>query len=288
VNAQENYQLLIYALGIRERMKSILKGDEEFLIGIVQPCLGNFGHWTVDISDLNAYAVEIERKISEVKDGKIKFAPSDDACRFCDAKAWRDSEDGELRTCPALAENGRRAAREAFGISDEAIPREQVETATSEEPLTLDQALALARVVEPWIKAIKGEAFAKMMDGGEVADQKLVRGRGSRTIPEEKRREVVDLLTGWGFDETQIYTDPVLRSPAQIEAQVKVPRTATKAEKEIAKERKAALGELVEKKPGNLLMVPVSDSRKGVERSDLARRDFAEFITTNPDEETDK
>ena len=134
----------------------------------------------------------------------------------------------------------------------------------------------MAPLLRQLAKAWENTAAAKVLNGEEVPGFKAVEGRKGNRFWED-RRGAVDTMTGWGLDEKDIYTDPVLISPAQAEK--KASASAKGGPKALAGERKGELAEFwSEGAPGPPTIVPEDDQRPGINREELAKRDFAEFI----------
>ena len=269
VDPRENEQLIIYACGVAERLAPVYD-FEKVKLTIVQPAVDNYSSWEIPLKELEEHGARILARVEEIKSGVAEFDASDpEACRWCDAKSWADPKTGEYRTCPALQDAAQEAARQDFGsLTPFSNPQ-----STTGGPLTLPEMLRLAAAAETWCKQVRADARQKLLEGEQVEGYKLVAGRGSRDW--SNRRGAVDTLTGWGFGETDIYTEPEMKSPAQMEKLVKGKGSGAK---------KKELKEFIEKKPGKPTIVSDSDKRPAISSDEMAKRDFAEYLEEGGDE----
>ena len=272
VESKDNTQLAIYWEGVRRKLVDSGIYDDVFetaRLTIVQPALDNpVDSWTTDAVEVSALAEGVVYVVQEVLEGKVEFRPSPEACKFCRAKP----------ICPALSDMVERAAVDDFSDHlKEARPELDLE-----EEMTWSDRLKLVPFLREWCKAVESAAAGKVLRGEEVEGFKAVEGRkGNRSW--KSMKAAVKLLTSWGFDETEIYTDPSLRSPNQIETLLK---ELMKDKEEIASMKKELADVWVEGKPGPPTIVPESDRRKAIDKGDLARRDFSDYITgTEPAED---
>lgn len=248
-----NWQLTIYAAAVARKLAAVVDPDEVVLT-IVQPALDSFNSWTLSRKALERRARQVEATVERVVSGEVEFAPSEEACRFCSARP----------ICPAHHEMTRRAARDDFaGLGAPEVPEEASVPSWGER-------LRLVPYLREWCKAVEAEARARLLEGEEVDGFKTVEGRrGNRTWgdPKAARR----LLESWGLDETELYTEPVMISPAQAEKAVKA-RTPDRGE--FAARKKELDGTIQEGAPGAPTVVPEEDSRPALDRGGMARRDF--------------
>lgn len=259
VRAEENPQLSIYWLAVHDALK--LAGPfEEAWLTVVQPAIDNFDTWKTTPEKLLALGDEVLDVVDAVMSGEVEFKPSDDGCKFCDARP----------VCPAL-EN---AAERALADFAEVIG-EDPGFAGPVADMSWSERLDLVEQLARYVKAVTETGKAMVLRGDDVPGWKAVAGRrGNRSW--DDMRGAVDLLTSWDFDERDIYTDPAMRSPAQIEKLVK---EKAGADKKLAKERIAELADHVKLgEEGAPTVVRGDDKREAIDRDDLARRDFAGII----------
>lgn len=275
VEAEDNSQLAIYALSFVEDLMA--DGMFDFGpatiidIGIVQPrhhAGAEIRTWVLTLSDLRHFCREVDYAAIQIRTGRgLKFEPSEDACRWCDAKAF----------CEARAKH----LTEAFDTTDRSgidfismmpdldkaeskLPVEErislrteraggvVDTTDDKTLLAIWQATkglkAFLDDVDEYIndRALSGDNF-----NGEV---KLVAGReGNRAWANEEEADT--FLRGQKLKESERY-DFKLKGPAKIEVllkeQLKKTRTANR------------FAELVSRSSGRPVAVPASDKRPAI------------------------
>lgn len=87
VSAEENYQLMIYGLGILETAEFLFDEIETVELTIIQPRINNFSTWEIEVSELKKWGQDVFiPKAEEALSGDGSFAPGEDTCRFCKAK----------------------------------------------------------------------------------------------------------------------------------------------------------------------------------------------------------
>jgi hypothetical protein len=116
-------------------------------------------------------------------------------------------------------------------------------------------------MVSLWLKRVKDQALATLMDGGEIPGYKVVAGRGSRAWKDEL--EVAAVLFGKGVAKED-YTKTELLSVAAME-------------KSIGKKKVAELLDgLIETRTGAPTVAPETDKRPRYDRRAEALKDFEE------------
>lgn len=182
VFAEENEQLMLYALGVLNDY-DYLYDFQSFTLHIVQPRLDHIDTWTVSRADLEdfaediAWAVEtIQKYIGGTGVEDLPLNPSEKACRWCKVKA----------TCPALA---REVAHTVATVDDFA----QVEEAwVPKVPDLLTDAMAKVGLIEDWCRAVRAEVERRLVSGEPVLGWKLVQGRrGARAWTNEAEAETL-------------------------------------------------------------------------------------------------
>jgi hypothetical protein len=91
--------------------------------------------------------------------------------------------------------------------------------ATNDYGAYLSRAMHLAVLAETWAGEIRKQAHVYLDDGGVIPEWKLVPKRGMRKWADEA--ETPRALTVLGAGEVDIYTEPELRSVAQVEKALK-------------------------------------------------------------------
>ena len=230
VDAKDNSQLMLYALGVYN-MFSVIYGIKTIHLSIVQPRLGHFDTHTINIDELLAFGERIKPIALEAFNGSDKLAVGDH-CGFCKAKS----------KCRARAEAMFKPVEEHI-LSKEVDPYE-IKLLSSRE--MGDLLMKLDGVVD-WIKSLESEALAEALAGNTVTGYKLVEGRSVRKITDEAL--AVSKLVSAGYEEPLLYERKLL--------------SMTNLEKLVGKKDFASiLDGVIEKPPGKPTLVKASDKRK--------------------------
>ena len=249
VSAEENLQMILYALGAYEACR-IFYSIGTVKLSIVQPRIDNISEWEIPLSVLVAYGEMISDKAALAYKGEGAFAPSEENCRFCRARAQ----------CRARAEEN---VRLAF-FTDKKPP-----LITNEE---VGDYLEKGEDVAKWLKDLKEYALKECLAGKEVPGWKAVEGRGSREWT-DMDKAFAD-LTEHGIDEAILW-ERTLLTLAQVE------KTVGK------KEFQTLVGKYVVKNPGKPALAKESDKRPAVTNKVSAAEAFGgpeEGKEKNPDE----
>lgn len=229
VDAKDNSQLMLYALGVYN-MFSVIYDIKTIHLSIVQPRLGHFDTHTIGIDELLAFGERIKPIALEAFNDSDKLAVGDH-CGFCKAKS----------KCRARAESMFKPVKENVLP---VIDKKPGELLTSQE---IGELLIKLDGVVDWIKSLEAEGLAEALAGNEVTGFKLVEGRSVRKITDES--EAVSKLVAAGFEEPLLYERRLL-SMTKLEAIVGKKDFAT------------ILGGVIEKPPGKPTLVKASDKRK--------------------------
>lgn len=183
VSAEENPQMMLYALGAL-RKYAMLYHIDEVRMAIVQPRLGEASEWALPAGELGERANQIRPTALQAFDGKGDFAAGD-WCRFCRAKA----------TCRARGEQHGAvvSALEAFGMSKPPL-------ITNEE---LGDILRRAAPIAAWVADLQDCALAALLRGEPVPGWKAVEGRSNRKFSDVEA--AFSALVKAGYDEAMLY-----------------------------------------------------------------------------------
>lgn len=242
VEVKRNKQLMYYALGAVMTLKLPVNTVE---IHIVQPrCPHPDGPVRKEIMsaiDLLDFRSDLAMSAAATtKDGAPLKAGNH--CRFCPAAG----------ICPENAKKAHEAAALVF---------ENVAPVTPENPKGIDyaklgEALRLVPIVKAWAAAVDELAYAEAESGKTIPGYKLVEKR-----PTRQWKDIADAeqqLKKLGLGETQMYPEPVLKSPAQIE-------------KVLGKKQFGKIeSDLVEKKSSGHALAPDTDKRPAVTKQSAA------------------
>ena len=237
VDVKNNEQLRAYALGAAKRHHN--RGVMSVTTVIVQPRCphpdGPVRSETIDALDLVEFRIDLEGKAraTEAPDAPLVVG---DHCKFCPAKA----------ICPAL-----RAAVDA-DAENEFAP---VGGMSADE---MAEVLRRANIIKIWLKAVEERANDMAKAGNPPTGFKLVASRATRRWREED--EAKARLTDLGMTFDDIFTEPKMKSPAQVE-------------KLLGRKRYPEIAGLIVARSSSTILVPVEDPRPPV-RAD-AEDDFA-------------
>jgi hypothetical protein len=264
VDAEENEQLMLYALGAINEFGML--GDFERVVMVIhQPRLGHVSEWSCTVAELQDFAFRARAaaaKVIEIVDTEIvgteDLAPGEKQCRFCKAKA----------TCPALARQVEQTVGADF--EDIEVTKTRVtlfkEDAAFIKPTVIADYLVQVDLIESWCKAVRAEAERRLLDGDDVPGFKLVEGRrGARKWTNESDAEAA--LKSMRIKHDQMY-DYSLISPTTAE---KLAKSDVLGERQWAR-----LQHLITQAKGSPSVAPVSDKRPALQITPV-EDDFADL-----------
>ena len=231
VYAENNYQLMIYGLGVLEEYE-MLYDIKIIRLTIYQPRLQNVSYWIISADKLKKWGNEVLRpKAALALKGEGDFAAGD-WCRFCKAK----------NQCRARGEEMLKLAQLEFKAA----------------PLLTDdeicEVLSKADELSKWAADIYAFAQDEAINNGKMWNgYKLIRGKTNRKYTDEDN--VIKAAN------EACYNDIFKKSLIGI----------TEMEKLMGKKKfNDILGGLVYKPDGKLTLVPESDKREAVSVSTAA------------------
>lgn len=242
VSAEENPQMMLYALGAYESCK-ILYPITHIHLGIVQPRLPDgISDWECSLEDLLKFGEFVQERAALASAGLGEFAPEEKTCRFCRAK----------KQCRARSDYN---VKQAFNLGE--LPP----LITNEEA---GQRLLAMRDVAAYQKDLQEWALAECLAGKEVPGWKAVEGRRSRDWTDMDA--AFEKLTKNGIVEEALLWE-------------KKPLTLAQVEKTIGKKDfTESVGEYVIQKPGKPALVESSDKRIAITNKVTAQEAFKEEI----------
>lgn len=240
VEVRENSQLFTYAAGAGHRYSN--RPVRGITLWVIQPRAphpdGPIRSWDADLIELMEFESHLRERALATEADDAPLNPGE-WCRFCPA----------LPTCPAARE--RSAAAALLEFAEEGYSVDQM------TPEQMAGVLHDADYILNWVKAVQQHAHDEAVAGRIVPGFKLVAKRASRKWKDEAT-VMIELETVLGND---IYTEPKLRSPAQIE-------------KLVGKASFRGIEEAhVDKVSSGTNLVPFSDPRPAVKTEGL--EDFA-------------
>lgn len=264
VDAEENEQLMLYALGTLSEFD--LVGDFKRVVMVIhQPRLQHVSEWSCSVDELMAFAGRAKTAAAKCIDiintqivGIEDLAPGEKQCRFCKAKA----------TCPALARQVEQTVGADF--EDIEITKTRVtlfkEDAAFIKPTVIASHLEAVDLIESWCKAVRAEAERRLLDGQDVPGFKLVEGRrGARKWTNEAEAEAT--LKSMRVKHDQMY-DYSLISPTTAEKLAK--------SQDLGPRQWAALQSFITQADGKPSVAPASDKRPAIQLTPV-EDDFADI-----------
>jgi hypothetical protein len=170
VDANDNKQLLTYALGAMRQLKA--PDTIECTMHIYQPRVGH-SKWTVSGNYLNLHGRRLVEAAELALSGDAPTSPSPDACRYCKAKT----------ICPSMREKVQEAARSDFKPD------------TTVTPEMLDD----AALVTAWADAVQAAAKEQLANGKSIQGWTMRVGRKTKFWKDEKlvQEAFKDMLIAW-------------------------------------------------------------------------------------------
>lgn len=239
VSAEENKQLMLYASGAARRYHN--RGVQTLTLHIVQPraagqAIKTYDFDVLDLLDFEA-AVAAAAKLTEQDGAPTKAG---DWCRFCPA----------LAICPTAREASLSAVAEDFGDLGDITLTPPAELTPERLTAALDEADRLLT----YIKAVQQYAHDEACRGNPPKGWKLVNKRAVRRW-RDSDEALAALLAKPGVVKDELFTEPKLKSPAQLE------KLFPGKNKD---ERQAAMADLVVKSSSGVNLAPESDPRPAV------------------------
>lgn len=241
VAPDHNPQVMLYGAGAARRYGGLpING---ITLQIVQPRAAGspIKDWQTDVLTLLEFEDEIREAAARTA---LADAPlhAGDHCRFCKAAP----------TCPALRELSMTAALVDFN-EDLVIRVPDVKDLSLEE---VGLVLSAAEMIGNWVKAVQAYAHAEATNGRMPPGFKLVPKRAIRRWKDED--ELFDrlLLDFPDLGKDDLYAEPKLKSPAQLE-------------KLVGRKNFETLDNLVVKESSGTNLVPEGDARASVKTTGL-------------------
>ena len=241
VSAEENPQMMLYALGARD-MYGILYHFDEFHLHIIQPRIDNVSEWTCTEEELLEFGSYVKERSALAIDGAGEFCPGESQCRFCRARS----------RCAARAEhNVKLAFSPDLGKKQPLISNGQ-----------MGEYLRLGAGVAKWLAELKDCALAECLAGNEVPGWKAVEGRSTR--------EWTDMDAAFEvLEKSGVAPEEMLWE--------RKPLTLAQVEKMVGKrDFQDAVGSYVAVRRGKPALVQEADSREAITNKITAEEAFKE------------
>lgn len=236
VNAVDNTQLKIYALGVLEEYAHVY-GIETVVVGIYQPRMDNISEWEVSVEDLYAWRDSVLRPKAQLAFAGMGELVAGDHCKFCPLKA----------TCVQHAAFQMEIAKHDFEVPAKLTPEAIAEILTKVGPF------------KSWLSELEDYAQQEALKGNFPPGFKLVEGRSNRVISNETG--LVKKLVSMGLKKKDMYVTSLL--------------ALGKLENLVGKQAfNESCKEFVTKPKGAPTLVPVSDKRPAIGSAEDAKADF--------------
>jgi hypothetical protein len=247
VSAEENPQLMLYALGALKLYKPIF-GDaiKNVEIFIDQPRLNSYDGWVCEVDKLLAWGESV-KPIAEKAFMGIGEYRAGDWCQFCRANG----------ICKAQAATQTSAFDDFANLSDGTLKNPALLT-----PTEIGAALEKGKILAAWYEILRVKALESVLGGCPIPGWKAVEGRSTRAWTDQDK--ALEALQASGIDRAVIY-DSVPKSLAQLEKMLGVAKFNELASM------------FVTKPQGKPTLVPASDARSDF---NSAVADFAEVVKT--------
>ena len=256
VRAQNNYQMMTYALAVYEEWDWAYD-LKRFDLRICQPRLGAKDVWEISRADLLAFGEFVKTQSALALSPEAPLVPGKSQCRWCKLKA----------TCVAHLDLLNQLTDDVFEVVEPLTPQRALSVPPNPPSLPPIAAMSIEQIariqhyataITGWLNAGKARLLAEALAGREVPGWKLVEGRSRRAWRDEDEAE---LKLSREYDGSIAMYDPVLISPAEAE-------TRLKAAGMKAKDAKALVASLTVKPPGAPTLVPATDERATLDHQD--------------------
>lgn len=235
VDAENNYQMMLYALGVWDNIARHKTDATDFLLIIDQPrAPGGGSEWRTTLRELLIFAEKAAAAALRTLDPDAPLVPSIKGCKFC--KAARNS------ACYALDQ----FILELLGLSLKDLDRRRLSMAPYDKlsPERISTVIMHASMIRSWLSKLHENALAAEVAGEDIPGFKAVATLGDREWRDAEEAE--EFFRGRVPDK-DLYIRK-MKSPAQLEAVVGT-RTWKKAQ------------ELIHRPEGKPALVPDSDPR---------------------------
>lgn len=187
VLAENNPQLMIYALGAMELYGSVLGGIDTVRLHIVMPRIDFIDVWEVSVADLTVFGEYVQQRAALIKPHGVKlededFNPGKAQCQYCPANG----------KCKPMAEHIMSTVADDFVDLTKPININADRELDVESLANLMDAIP---AIEDFCKGIRGRVEARLFAGDSVPRYKLVQGkRGIRKWKDESLLPKIDSL----------------------------------------------------------------------------------------------
>ena len=263
VHAEENEQLMVYALGAYLRYELSFNITRVRMV-IHQPRRDHVSDWEIPTEDLLAFG-QVVHDAAQTASGILKIGkhaavnalvPGEKQCQYCKAAG----------TCPALG----KFVEDTVGGGFEDLTAESVESLLPETFSGEDYAVRLRALplIETWCKKLLSSAEAFVFGGGAIDGYKIVAGKkGRRKFADLQEAE--EVMKSMRLKQEEMYSFKLITPPAAEKLLKDSPR------------RWARLKDLIVQSEGQPAMVEESDKRPPLASLPTQAGDFEDLTTNN-------
>lgn len=170
VNAEDNSQLMLYAVGAVDELEDIYD-IEEVTLHIVQTRAGHIDEFTISYDDLMQFKHHAQRVAKNILNGDVAFNPSKKACQWCRHQT----------NCEALKDHVESTVKGAFDNLDDIEGQADV-IDTDHIKRILDN----KDLIINFIKAVEERSLEMMQGGVEIEGYKIVESKTNRKWADEE------------------------------------------------------------------------------------------------------
>ena len=239
VEAKENPQMMLYALGALNEY-DLLYDIELVRMTIIQPRLDHLSGYEIEADKLRDWGENTVKPLAKLAyEGKGEFNPGEKQCKFCKARY----------KCRARAEKNLELAKYEFKNTNDLTNIE------------ISDILNKLPEFESWVKDIKDGALKAALEGESFPGWKVVEGRSSRKITNEK--DVINVMDELGYEPGQ-YLNTKLKGIGDLEKLIG------------KKDFNNVLGDFITIPEGKPTLVIENDKRPAYNPANKAADDFKE------------
>lgn len=219
VGAEDNYQMLLYAIGVVDALEVL--GDEvkTLSLHIMQPRISGWGRakpWEIKREDLAKHAKVFEAQSAKAYAAMENPTPTDpkwqaeylnptlEGCQWCRAKMQ----------CPSFMQIAKDATKQVKTATMDEF--DEVVKKVPEEDLA--EAMSMVPFLEMFISEVNRETMSRLTNGDSVPGYKLVQGRAGNRRWEKEGEDLAKTLSALGLPDP--YDKPKILSPAKVERQL--------------------------------------------------------------------
>jgi hypothetical protein len=221
VDVNENPQLRTYGLGAMLHHKGLDVNNVK--VTIVQPRAphkdGRIRSETFHVADLVEWTADLVAAMKRSKAALDAYDAAEGNAVVLEAWAETWLKPGKCTfcpvegSCPALKRDALSVAKVWFDDMDQPrLGNEALDTS----PEALGRDLDMIPMLEDWIKARRALAHSMAEAGTDIPGYRIVDKIGNREWGDDQNA-LLDAMTGAGLSSDDIYAEPKLKSPAQLE-----------------------------------------------------------------------